>query len=426
MTIHDCFWTASAPAPKSYAGRRLPEQADVVVVGGGFTGASAALRLARGGARVVLLEARTIGWGASGRNGGQALSCLHHTLARSIESHGRERARAMFLTATRAADAVEEIVRDEAIDCDYARCGSLEAAFKPSHFDALKREQEVLQAVAGYEVQILPKDRMAEELGTQAYHGLMLNPRGGSLQPAKFVRGLALAAERAGAGIHEGAPVLAIERAPARDGFRFLVKTGRGDLAAREVLVAANAWAGQLVPQFKPRVFPAESYIIATEPLPEALAGRLMPRARVVYDTRRVLAYYRLSSDRRMVWGGEATFNGVSPQTNIRALRRGMAAIFPELADAAIDYYWSGTLGLTLDENAHAGRVDGLWFSMCYVGHGVTLATYLGRQMADGILGRVVDNPFADLPMPRVPFYRDQAWFVNIGKVWYRFLDTIE
>jgi glycine/D-amino acid oxidase-like deaminating enzyme len=428
MTQSDCLWSVSAPAPKSYLNKPLPGKTDAVVIGGGYTGTSAALQLAKGGARAALLEAQAIGWGASSRNGGQALSCLHHTLTESIRIHGRERAREMFLAAVQAADTVEQIVREEGIDCDHVRCGNIEAASRPAHFEALEREQETLRELVNYEVTILPKGETAAELGTEAYHGLMINPRSGSVQPAKFVQGLALAAERAGADIYEGTCVLGIERlgsAPARDGSRFKVRTDRGDILAKEILLAANAWSGKIVPHFRPRVIPVESFVIATEPLPKELAGRLIPKNRVAYDTRNMLAYYRLSPDGRMVWGGEATFIGASPKTNIGRLRRGMVRVFPELAKFKIDYFWGGTLGITLDENTHAGLVDGMWYSMCYVGHGVTLATYLGRQMANGILGRPYNNPFAGLPIPRVPFHRGMAWFQNLGKAWYGFLDRI-
>jgi glycine/D-amino acid oxidase-like deaminating enzyme len=239
---------------------------------------------------------------------------------------------------------------------------------------------------------------------------------------------MALAADRAGADIHEGTRVLGVERShetAIRDGVRFTVRTERGDIKAKEVMLASNAWVGEIVPQFRQRVFPAESYIIATEPLPEELAKRLIPHKRVVYDTRKTLAYYRLSSDHRMVWGGELTFKGASARYNMGTLRRGMLRVFPELADCKIDYFWSGTLGITLDENSHAGQVDGMWYSMCYVGHGVTLATYLGQQMANGILGKPFNNPFEGLHIPSVPVYRDKTWFVNIGKVWYRLMDMI-
>lgn len=425
MTEQTCYWWVDAPPPKSYRNKPLPEKADVVVIGGGFTGASAALRLAKGGANVALLEAETIGWGASSRNGGQALSCLHHTLTELIDQHGLERAREMFRASIRAADTVARIVEKEKIDCDFTRNGNIEAASKPRHFDRLKMEQETLARVADYKVRLVPPEEAATELGTDSYHGLMVNERSGGLQPAKFVQGMALAAERAGANVHEGTRVTEIEKTVTHNGSRFTVRAERGVVSTKEVLLAANAWVGDIVPQFRGRVFPAESFVIATEPLPDDLAHKLIPNKRVVYDTKNMVAYYTLSRENRMVWGGEGTATGLSTKRNIETLRHGMLKVYPELKDAAIDYFWSGTLGMTLDQTAHAGQMDGMWFSMCYVGHGVTLATYLGEQMANAILGLETFNPFEGLHIPRVPFYEGKAWFVNIGKAWYRFLDLV-
>ncbi len=429
MIQNTCLWWETAPKPVSYKNKALPAKTDVVVVGGGFTGTSAALQLAKGGARVTLLEAKTIGFEASSRNGGQALSCLHHTLTNAIKEHGRELAKNMFLAATYAANTVEQIVTEEGLDCDFVRCGNIEAAFKPAHFEKLKREQEILHEVAGYEVQILSRNETPAELGTDAYNGLMINPRSGSVQPAKFVRGMAMAAERAGADIHEGTRVNAIERIsnpPASDGNRFLVKTERGDILTKEIMLAANAWIGNILPQFRQRVLPVESFIIATEPLSEDLAKKLIPNKRVAYDTRKTLAYYRLSPDNRMVWGGELTLANTSQETNIRTMQRGMNRVFPELANHKLDYFWKGTMGITLDENAHAGQIDGMWYSMCYVGHGVTLGTYLGQQMANSILGKPSNNPFADLPIPYASPFQENSWVVDAGKLWFRFLDILE
>ncbi len=425
MTQQTCFWWADAPPPKSYQNKSLPEKADVVVIGGGFTGTSAALRLAKGGANVTLLEAETIGWGASSRNGGQSLSCLHQSLTELIEQHGLELAREMFQASVHAADTVARIVEEEGIDCDFTRNGNIEAASKPKHFDRLKRERETLSRVADYETRLVPPKEAATELGAESYHGLLVNERSAGLQPAKFVQGMALAADRAGADIHEGTRVTGIEKNVSHNGSRFTVRTERGDISAKEVLLAANAWVGEIVPQFRKKVFPAESYIIATEPLPENLAQRLIPNRRVVYDTKNMVAYYTLSRENRMVWGGEGTATGLNPKRNIEALRRGMLRVFPELKNAAIDYFWGGTMGLTLDRNVHAGQVDGMWFSMCYVGHGVSLGTYLGEQMANAILGLESFNPFDGLHIPRVPFYEGKAWFVNLGKAWFRLLDLV-
>ena len=425
MTEQTCFWWVDAPPPKSYQNKPLPKKSDVVVIGGGFTGTAAALRLAKGGAKVTLLEAEHVGWGASSRNGGQALSCLHHTLTELIEQHGLERAREMFQASVRAADTVARIVDEEKIDCDYARTGNIEAASKPSHFERLKREQETLARVADYEVSIVPPEQAVSELGTKFYHGLMVNERSGGLQPAKFVQGMALAAERAGADIYEGTRALGIEKNASHNGSKFTVRTERGNISTKEVLLATNAWVGQIVPQFRRRVFPAESYVIATEPLPDEVARGLIPNKRVVYDTKNMVAYYTLSRENRMVWGGEGTATGLNPKRNIEILRGGMLKVFPELKHAAIDYYWGGTLGMTLDQSAHAGQVDGMWFSMCYVGHGVTLGTYLGEQMANAILGADNVNPFDGLNIPRVPFYEGKAWFVNLGKAWFRLMDMV-
>jgi glycine/D-amino acid oxidase-like deaminating enzyme len=425
MTQETCFWWADAPPPKSYQDKILPERADVVVIGAGFTGTSAALRLAKGGAQVTLLEAETIGWGASSRNGGQALSCLHHTLTELIAQHGTDLAREMFRAAVRAADTVARIVAEEQIDCDFTRNGNIEAASKPGHFERLKAEQETLARVVDYTVRIVPPQETASELGTDRYHGLLVNERSAGLQPAKFVQGMAVAADRAGADIHERTRATAIERNGSQTGSRFTVYTSRGMISAKEVFVAANAWSGGILPQFRGRVFPAESFVIATEPLPEDLAHRLIPNRRVVYDTKNLVAYYTLSRENRMVWGGEGTATGLSARRNIETLRRGMLRVFPELKDAAPAYFWNGTLGLTLDHSAHAGQVDGVWFSMCYVGHGVSLGTYLGEQMANAILGADHFNPFDGLRIPRVPYYEGKAWFVNLGKAWYQFMDLV-
>jgi glycine/D-amino acid oxidase-like deaminating enzyme len=428
MLQEKCFWSADAPAQKSYADRPLTNKTDVVVVGGGLTGTSAALRLAKSGVKVILLEAQTLGWGASSRNGGQALSCLHHNLTDLIKQYGIDRATAMFQTAVQAAEAVKRIIREEGIDCGYERCGHIEAASKPAHFRKLLEEQETLARIAGFKTQIIPKRGMAFELGTAIYHGLMINERSGKVQPAKFVQGMGMAAERAGADIHEATRVLGIERKgdlPSYNGTRFVIRTDRGTVEAKEVFIAANAWSGEIIPHFRRRVFPVESFIIATKPLREDVARRLIPKNRVVYDTKNMVAYYRLSSDNRLVFGGEGTASGSSAITNITILRRGMVDVFPELKDVQIDYFWGGPLGMTMDQTPHAGQVDGLWYAMCYVGHGVTLATYMGEQIANALLGKDSMNPFDGLNIPPVPFFNGRAWFVNLGRWWYRILDSI-
>lgn len=422
----ECFWINNASGHRAFTAKPLPSISDVLVIGGGFTGTSAALTLAKGGAKVTLVEAHFIGWGASARNGGQALSCLYRNLSQLVREFGKEQAKAMFQAAVKAADTVERIIKQEKIDCDYSRCGNIEAASRPSHFKTLAREQEILADVAGYDVLLLPKKQVHMELGTDEYYGLMINKRSASVQPAKFVQGMALAAERAGAEIHEGTCVIEISKVPEmKNGVKFMIKTNRGTIYSKEIFLAANAWVGEIVPQLRHKVFPAKSCIIATKPLAEDIAHRIIPNRRVVYDTKNLLTYYKLSADNRMVFGGGHTTTSVSGTKNIETLRRGMVNIFPDLANIEVDYYWDGTLGLTMDENSHAGQIDGMWYSMCYVGHGVTLATYLGEQIANAILGTESNNPFENINIPTIAFYKGQAWFENLGKAWFRFLDLI-
>ena len=427
MLQETCFWNVDSPSPRSFMNKSLPESADVVVIGGGFTGLSAALRLAKARVQVVLLEGQTVGWGASSRNGGQALSCMPRNFTDLVKEHGEERTVEMFQTSIQAVDTVERIIREEKIDCDFARNGHIEAASKPAHFDVFKAEQDALKRFLSYEVQVLSKEEVSSELGTNLYHGLMVNSQSAGLQPARFVHGLAAAAERSGADIHEGIRVLRIEpEGPSGTNTHpFKILTDQGALTAKEVILAANAWIGEIIPQFRNRVFPAESFIIATKPLSDELAHRLILNRRVVYDTLILLSYYCLSRDNRMVWGGRDAATGASAKKNVERLRKGMVDAFPELESAQVEFYWSGTLGLTLDQNPHAGRVDGMWYSMCYVGHGVALATFMGEQLAKAILGEEYLNPFDGIKMPVVPSIRGKPWFVNLGKSWYRFLDAV-
>lgn len=419
------LWSATAPPPASYAGRPLPPTADVVVIGGGYTGMSAALRLAKGGARVSLLEARTIGWGASSRNGGQVLTGLKHGVSDLVRAHGLDGARALYAASLRTIACVEELIAAEGIECEYARCGHLAAAAKPSHFGDLKREQETLARDFGHPTRLVAKADLASELGGGYYHGALLDERSGGLHPAKYIFGLAQAAARAGADLHDNAAVTGVERVAG--GFR--VSTARGTIQCRDVFVATNGYTGKITPQLQRRIIPIGSYIIATEPLDPGLARSLIPQDRMVFDTKNFLFYFRLSSDNRMIFGGRAAFFPASTNTIRRSaaiLRADMIRVFPALRRSRVEYAWGGTLGFTLDLYPHAGQIDGMWYAMGYAGHGVAMATYLGQQLADRLLGRGGDNPFEHMRFPTVPLYNGTPWFLPFAAAWYWCLDMIQ
>lgn len=418
------LWSATAAPIKSYAGRPLPDKADVVVIGGGYTGVSAALRLAKAGAKVTLLEANGLGWGASSRNGGQVLTGLKHGAADLIKEFGRERARELYRSSIQTIECVENLIAEEGIDCDYARAGHLDAAYKPAHFKSLQAAQEVLAREFDHPTRLVSRADMRSEMDSDFYQGLLVDERSGGLHPGKYIAGLVAAAERAGADLHGEAPVTAVEKTAG--GFK--LTTGQGAIQAREVFVATNGYTGPATPNLQRRIIPIGSYIIATEPLKPDLAARLIPNRRMVFDTKNFLFYFRLSPDNRMVFGGRAAFFPATDATvreSAGILRADMLKVFPQLKDAAIDYAWGGTLGFTFDIYPHAGQMDGLWYAMGYAGHGVAMASYLGQQMADCILGRNGHNPFAALTFPTIPLYNGTPWFLPLAALWYRFLDMV-
>ncbi len=418
------LWAVTAAVPPSFAGRPLPASADIVVIGGGYTGISAALRLAKHGARASVLEGRTIGWGASSRNGGQVLTGLKHSAPDLVSSLGIARAHALHAASVKTIACVEAIIAEERIECDYTRCGHLAAAVKPAHFEGLKRTQETLARDLDHPTRLVPKADLRSELGTDFYQGALVDERSGGLHPAKYINGLAQAAARAGADLHEATAVTGIERAP--DGFR--VRTDRGVIQCQDVFVATNGYTGKITPQLQRRIIPLGSYIIATEPLEPELGQRLIPHQRMVFDTKNFLFYFRLSSDNRMVFGGRAAFFPATANTIRRSadmLRRDMIMVFPELRDVALAYAWGGIVDFTFDLYPHAGQIDGMWYAMGYAGHGVAMATFLGQQLADCMLGRGGDNPFERMRFPTIPLYNGKPWFLPVAAAWYRFLDII-
>ncbi|MFI5184100.1 MAG: NAD(P)/FAD-dependent oxidoreductase [Vicinamibacteria bacterium] len=418
------YWWEGLPAPADDP-RPRPERADVAVVGGGYTGLSAARTLARGGASVVVLERETVGWGASSRNGGQVLTGQKVATEKLLRLFGAERAREIFAASLAAIDFVEGVVAEEGIDCSFVRAGHIEAAWKPAHFDGFRRTQELLARDFGHEVGVVPPAEQASELGSSFYHGLLLDPKSAGLHPGRYARGLAAAASRAGADVRERTAVTTLRR----DGSGFLVETSRGALKTGEVLVATNAYTGAATPALRRRIVPVGSYVVATVPLPQAVARALLPRRRMVFDSKNFLYYFRLSEDDRLLFGGRAQFvpsTAGSTRTSAEILRKAMVEVFPALRDVALEYAWSGNVGFTRDLLPHAGQLEGLRYSMGCCGHGVGMSTYLGDVMADIILGRPDRNPFRGLPFPAIPLYGGRPWFLPLAGAWYKLLDWIQ
>src|SRR5437660_261201 len=424
------YWLSTVAMPTPDAAYPLPDSVDVAVIGAGYTGLSAARTLAKSNARVAVLEAETIGWGASSRNGGMVLTGLKLGVNKLISMYGRERTQRMYAASLASIDCVEQIVGEEAIECSFSRCGHLEVACKQKHFDDYGHQAEVIAREFNHHLRIVPKDELRTEIGSDIYVGGMVDEISAGLNPAQYVAGLARAATNAGAAIFERARVEKLESAFHRGTKGWKVSTARGVLWARDVFVGTSGYTGSVTPGLKKKIIPIGSYIIATEILPPALASELSPHNRMIYDSKNFLYYYRLTPDSRMLFGGRAAFfpetqNSVRRSAEI--LRRGMLTVYPQLRDTKIGYAWGGTLDFAFDIMPHAGQLEGMYYSLGYAGHGVAMATYLGMKIGDLICGGTNENPFAGIPFPTAPLglYNGRPWFLPFAGAWYRFLDWV-
>ncbi|MBZ5681404.1 MAG: FAD-binding oxidoreductase [Acidobacteriia bacterium] len=424
------YWLTTAEMPAADASRPLPERVDVAVIGAGFTGLSAARTLAKRGARVAVLESETMGWGASSRNGGMVLTGMKLGVNKLISMYGRELTRRMYAASLASMDCVEQIVREENIDCDFSRCGHLEVACKQSHFDDYARQVDVIAREFNHELRVVQRQELGAEIGSNIYYGGMVDEVSAGLNPARYVVGLGCAAMKAGADVFEHARVESMQRGSCEGEAGWKVVTSRGPLWAREVFVGTSGYTGSATRALQKRIIPIGSFIITTEILPEALARELSPRNRMIYDSKNYLYYYRLTPDRRMLFGGRAAFFPENDQTVRRSaelLRRGMIDVYPQLRDAKVEYVWGGTLDFAFDIMPHAGQMDGMYYALGYAGHGVAMATYQGQKMAELIAGDKPENPFVGIPFPGAPLgmYNGKPWFLPFAGAWYKFLDWV-
>src|SRR5713101_8423596 len=294
------YWLDTVTAPPAQSLRDLPDDIDVVVVGGGFCGLSAARSLAKRGVNVAVLEAETLGWGASSRNGGMVLTGMKLPVPTLIKRYGRDTVRKMYAASLESIDCVEHIVREENIDCSFSRCGHLEVACKQAHFDGYEESAALIKREFNHELRIIPKNELRAEIGSDIYFGGMVDETSAGVNPARYVAGLAQAAQRAGAQLFDHTRVTNIVPGNINSARKFSVQTARGTLTAREVILASGAYTTSATPALRKKVIPIGSYIIATEILTEDLARELSPRNRMIYDSKHFLHYYRLTPDRRM------------------------------------------------------------------------------------------------------------------------------
>lgn len=373
---------------------------DVCVVGGGYTGLSAALNLAERGYATVLLEAERVGWGASGRNGGQVGSGQRRDQEWLEARLGETAARQLWDLAQEARATVEDRVVRHRIDCDF-KPGVLYAAYKSGDVEDLHEGAEHLAGKYGYELEVpLSKAEVAERLGTDIYHGGALDHGAAHLHPLNYALGLARAADEAGARLFEGSRVTVL-----RPGNPTVLATGAGEVRARAVVIACNGYLENLESRIAGTIMPINNFILTTEPLGEA-GGRALIRDDVaVSDTKFVVDYYRLTADHRLLFGGGETYRRRFPADIKGFVRRTMLKVYPQLAETRIDYAWGGTLAITMNRLPSFGRLDSdIFYAQGYSGNGVALASLAGKLIAEAVSGTAERfDVFARVPSPSFP-----------------------
>lgn len=397
MPLTDSWYRASTEPPV-YPPLRGRQQADVCVIGGGYTGLTAALELAEAGRRVILLEAEQPGWGCSGRNGGQinpGLACDHRLLEQQL---GRDDALRVWQLSLEGVQLIQQRAERYRIDCDL-RSGILLVANRPRQVPELRAWQQQLEALGYDRLSFHGRDELNQLLRADYQAGVM-DSGGGSLHPLKYATGLARAAAQAGALIHGQSRAGSI----AQDATGVSVSTALGQVRADQLIIGGNAYSGELLPWQRRRFLPIGSYIGATRPLGD-LAGQLIPSRAAVCDMNNLIDYYRLTPDNRLLFGGRATA-GAARLTKLRqTLRQRMAGVFPQLADEDFDYLWGGQVAMTASRAPHFGRLGNrVLYAQGYSGQGVALAGLAGKLMAEAVLGRSEDfDLFARLRHLPVP-----------------------
>ncbi len=416
------YWWAAAPRPV-LPPSSLPKQVDVLVIGSGYTGLSAATETAKAGRSTLVIDAESAGWGCSSRNGGQVSTSIKPGFDALAGRHNEQLAFGIRREGLEALDYIGGLIDGERLDCDWSRTGRFHAAHNPKQFEALAKLPKGQPKGLEVPIEVVTRAEQRREIGSDAYFGGLVYPRHGALHPGKFHLALLQRAQAAGAGIVDQCPAIAIER----QSNGFLVKTAKGDVQARDVVIATNGYTGAFTPWQRRRVIPIGSYIIATEELDPQLAHDLAPTNRMMSDTRRVVFYYRLSPDRRrMIFGGRVAYLESNPQVSAPRLHDWMSRLFPQLKESKVSHSWMGFVAYTFDTLPHIGKQDGLYYAMGYCGSGVSLATYFGMKIGQQVLGKAEGkSPLDNVPFQTRPLYSGNPWFLAPSIWWYRLLDTL-
>ena len=413
----DPYWWDVAPREQPTP-TDLPKAVDVLVVGSGYTGLHAALRTARAGRSTLVLEAQTLGYGASSRNGGQISNSIKLDEGALTRKFGSKIAAGVIADGQASRDYIEDFVRTENLNCAFEAPGRFHGAHSRRHYEKLAKTAGENDAF------MVPRSAQHQELGTDVYFGGIVYPHHASIHPGLYHEGLLGKVRAAGAQLVSHCPV---QQLTSQNGGT-LVKTPYGEVQAKRVVMATNGYTTALTPDLQRRVIPIGSYIIATEKLPQVTMDRLLPTNRILSDTRKLVYYYRPSPDRqRILFGGRVSLTETDARATAPLLRDELIRLFPDLAGVKISHSWSGYVGYTFDSLMHIGKNQGIYYAMGYCGSGVGMASYLGMKL--GLMA--TDDPagetaLAKLPFPSRPYFKGNPWFLAPSIAAFRLRDKLE
>ncbi len=425
------WWQDARPGTEHSAD--LPNRTEILIIGSGYAGLSAALELARNGRTVTVVEKDRFGEGASTRNGGGLSAGIN--LGKGISGTPGQAAKGedhyrlieqLMVESAASLDLIETLITRENIDCHFEKTGRFLGAYTAQHFEGFKTKAALINRVTDAGATVLSRGEQREEIASDFYHGGIVIKKSAKLHPALFHKGLLEAVHRMDARLCAGTEVTQIGGVANN----FIVRTTKGDCMAEQVIVATNGYTGGLTPNLRKRLIPVASHIIATEELPDDLAKSLIPKGRTISETPRVLCYYRMSPDgKRVLFGGRARFTNVGPNISGPLLHKMMTDRFQQLQGTKITHSWSGLVAFTNDFLPHMGQEKGMHYCLGCNGSGVGMLTYLGTQVAQRILQNgASESAYATLTLPRVrvPFYNGSPWFLPIVGGYYRWLDKLD
>jgi len=417
------YYAASANQAPARAQLLGDKQIDVCIIGAGFSGLSTALHLVEKGYKVAIVEGARVGWGASGRNGGQIVNGLNASLQTIEKRYGADTANFVASLVQEGGDIIRERVNTYNIPCDL-KDKNIFAGLTRAHMKELEERMQLWAAYGINNQEMLDKNQLREHIDSDLYAGGLIDYSGGHLHPLNLCLGEAAAFEKLGGTIYEMSPVIAVDTESAEP----IARTAKGSIVCKTLVLCGNAYLGNVVPTLTSRIMPVSTQIMATEPLGQERANALIPQDACVEDIRYILDYYRLSADKRLLFGGGTVYGGTDPEDIEAKLRGNMHKVFPQLSGVKIDYAWSGNFALSFSRVPQMGRIgNNTYFAHGYSGHGVTGSHTFGRILSEAIHGDisrfdVFDNvpwyPFPGGRMFRVPYS-------TVGSWWYSLRDRI-